>query len=195
MSSEVETSRCESISKATSFDSLTCRSLSLRPTVRVAASPAAPFSTSLRSARNDSESLKQRGPAGLPAGPFVKLPELSGCHAAGCGAAGATTTAVCVTGRDRRRARQRRNCCNQKQIFHNSLLLRFREFSAERTRTKCALILRRAKRYAENQTRGGGVGGRSIRADAVASSTANVRLSKRGVGNPFGIGQERISVE
>jgi hypothetical protein len=47
----------------------------------------------------------------------------------------------------------------------------------------------------ENQIRGGGVGGRSIRADAVASSIANVRPLKRGVENPSEIGQKRISVE
>jgi hypothetical protein len=35
---------------------------------------------------------KQRSPASFPAGPFVKLPELSGhCHAASAGAAGAAT--------------------------------------------------------------------------------------------------------
>src|SRR6476659_6460775 len=57
---------------------------------------------------------KQRSPASFPAGPFVKLPELSGHrHAASAGTAGAATAAACVTGRDRRRARQRRNCCNQ----------------------------------------------------------------------------------
>ena len=57
---------------------------------------------------------KQRGPASFPAGPFVKLPELSGhCHAASAGAAGAATAAVCVAGRDRRRARQRQHCRNQ----------------------------------------------------------------------------------
>jgi hypothetical protein len=47
----------------------------------------------------------------------------------------------------------------------------------------------------EDQIRGGGVGGRSIRADAVASSIANVRPSNRGMGNPSDIGQKRISVE
>jgi len=47
----------------------------------------------------------------------------------------------------------------------------------------------------EDQIRGGGVGGRSIRADAVASSIANVGPSKRGVGNLSDIGQKRISVE
>jgi hypothetical protein len=47
----------------------------------------------------------------------------------------------------------------------------------------------------ENQTRGGGVGGRSIRANAIASSIANMRPSNRGVGNPSDIGQKRISVE
>ena len=74
---------------------------------------------------------KQRSPASFPAGPFVKLPELSGrCHAASAEAAGATTAAACVTGRDRRRARQRQHCCNQEQIFHDFLLLRFRESSA-----------------------------------------------------------------
>ena len=74
---------------------------------------------------------KQRGPTSFPAGPFVKLPELSGhCLAASAGAASAATAAACVTGRDRSRARQRHNCCNQKQIFHDSLLLRFRESSA-----------------------------------------------------------------
>ena len=47
----------------------------------------------------------------------------------------------------------------------------------------------------ENQTRGGGVGGRSIRADAVASSIDKVWPLKRGVENPSEIGQKRISVE
>ena len=56
----------------------------------------------------------KEAPASFPAGPFVKLPELSGhCYAASAGAAGAATAAACVTGRDRRRARQRHNCCNQ----------------------------------------------------------------------------------
>jgi hypothetical protein len=47
----------------------------------------------------------------------------------------------------------------------------------------------------ENQIRGGGVGGRSIRVDAVASSIAKMRPLKRGVKNPPEIGQKRISVE
>jgi hypothetical protein len=47
----------------------------------------------------------------------------------------------------------------------------------------------------ENQTRGGGVGGRSILADAVASSIAKVWPSKGGVENPSEVGQKRISVE
>jgi len=47
----------------------------------------------------------------------------------------------------------------------------------------------------ENQIRGGGVGGRSIRADAVASSIAKVWPLKRGVENLSEIGQRRISVE
>lgn len=46
----------------------------------------------------------------------------------------------------------------------------------------------------ENQLRGGGVGGRSTRANAVALSIANVPPLKLGVGNPPGIGQKRISV-
>ena len=47
----------------------------------------------------------------------------------------------------------------------------------------------------ENQIRGGGVGGRSIRVDAVASSIAKVCPLKCGVGNPLDIGQKGISVE
>ena len=47
----------------------------------------------------------------------------------------------------------------------------------------------------ENQIRGGGVGGRSIRADAVASSIDKVLPLKPGVENPSEIGQKRISVE
>ena len=47
----------------------------------------------------------------------------------------------------------------------------------------------------ENQIRGGGVGGRSSRADAVASSIAKVWPLKRGVGNLSEIGQKSISVE
>ena len=74
---------------------------------------------------------KKEAPPVFPAGPFVELPELSGhCHAASAGTAGAATAAAFVTGRDHRRARQCHNCCNQEQIFHNSLLLRFRESSA-----------------------------------------------------------------
>ena len=47
----------------------------------------------------------------------------------------------------------------------------------------------------ENQIRGGGVGGRSIRADAVALPFENMRPLKPGVGNPSEIAQKRISVE
>ena len=47
----------------------------------------------------------------------------------------------------------------------------------------------------ENQIRGGGVGGRSIRSDAVASSIAKVWPLKRGVENRSEVGQKRISVE
>ena len=47
----------------------------------------------------------------------------------------------------------------------------------------------------ENQIRGGGVGGRSIRADAVASSIAKAWPLKRAVVNLSEIGQKRISVE
>jgi len=47
----------------------------------------------------------------------------------------------------------------------------------------------------ENQIRGGGVGGRSIRAAAVASSIAKVWPLKRGVENRSAIGQKRISIE
>jgi len=58
--------------------------------------------------------IRKEAPPGLPAGPFVKLPELFGhCHAASAGAAGAAITAARVTGRDRCRARQRHHCCNQ----------------------------------------------------------------------------------
>jgi len=47
----------------------------------------------------------------------------------------------------------------------------------------------------ENQTRGGGVSGRSIRAEAVASSIARVWPLKRGVENLSAVGQKRLSVE
>ena len=47
----------------------------------------------------------------------------------------------------------------------------------------------------ENQIRGGGVGGCSIRSDAVASSTARVWALKDGVENFSEMGQKRISVE
>jgi hypothetical protein len=93
-----------------------------------------------RSAQHDRPTEnKQEGPAGFPAGPFVKLLELSSrCHAASAWAAGTATTAVGVTRRDRFRTRQRQNCCNQKQIFHDFLLLRFRESSAaEQPRNAC----------------------------------------------------------
>jgi hypothetical protein len=47
----------------------------------------------------------------------------------------------------------------------------------------------------ENQIRGGGVGGRSIRADAVVSSIAKAQVLKRGAEKPSEIGQKRIRVE
>ena len=47
----------------------------------------------------------------------------------------------------------------------------------------------------ENQIRGGGVGGRSTRADAIASSIAKVWPLSRGINNFFEIGQKRVSVE
>ena len=47
----------------------------------------------------------------------------------------------------------------------------------------------------ENQVRGGGVGGRSSRADAVASSIDKMWPLNRGVENPSEIGQKRINVE
>ena len=47
----------------------------------------------------------------------------------------------------------------------------------------------------ENQIRGGGVGGRSIRVDAVASSMTKVSPLKRGVDKLSVVGQKRISVD
>ena len=47
----------------------------------------------------------------------------------------------------------------------------------------------------ENQIRGGGVGGRSIRADAIASSIAKVWPLKRGVENLSEVAQKRLSIE
>jgi hypothetical protein len=47
----------------------------------------------------------------------------------------------------------------------------------------------------ENQIRGGGIGGRSIRAEAVASPVEKTWPSKRGIGNGFAVGQKRMSVE
>jgi hypothetical protein len=50
----------------------------------------------------------------------------------------------------------------------------------KRARSVCAFCAE-PNAVGENQIRGGGVGGRSIRADAVASSIANVWPLKRGV--------------
>jgi hypothetical protein len=87
------------------------------------------FGASVRLAQRRYE--QKRGPASFPGGALVKLPELSGhCHATSAGTAGAATAAAFVTGRDRGCACQRHNCCNQKQIFHDSLLMRFRKSSA-----------------------------------------------------------------
>jgi hypothetical protein len=69
-------------------------------------------------------------PGSFPAGPLSDGPNYRGrCDAAGAGAAGAATAAACVTGRDCRRRRHGHNCCSRQQIFHDSLLLRFRESS------------------------------------------------------------------
>ncbi|HJW37897.1 MAG TPA: hypothetical protein VJ420_04670 [Candidatus Udaeobacter sp.] len=46
-----------------------------------------------------------------------------------------------------------------------------------------------------SQARGGGIGGRSIRAEAVASSVNTAWPVKRGFENPSEVGQKRISVE
>lgn len=82
--------------------------------------------------------VKKKGPPpDSRRGPFIELPELSGhCHAASARAAGATSAAPLITGRHRCRGGNRHKCCNQEQIFHNSLLLRFREVSAAHMRTK-----------------------------------------------------------
>ena len=64
----------------------------------------------------------------------------------------------------------------------------------EHARSTCALCAE-PNAMGENQIRGGGVGGRSIRADAVASSIAKAWPLKRGVENLSEIGQKRISVE
>jgi hypothetical protein len=47
----------------------------------------------------------------------------------------------------------------------------------------------------ENQIRGGGVGGRSIRVDAVASSTAKAWPLRHGIENLSEVGEKRMSVE
>ena len=67
--------------------------------------------------------------------------------------------------------------------------------SAARTRTQCARLFAEPNAVGENQIRGGGVGGRSIRIDTVASSIAKVWPLKRGVENLSEVGQKRISVE
>ena len=87
------------------------------------------FRSSVRLAQRRYE--QKRGPASLPGGALVELPELPGhCQAASAGTAGAATAAAFVTGRDRGCACQRHNYCNQKQIFHDSPLMRFRKSSA-----------------------------------------------------------------
>lgn len=141
------------------------------------------------------ETFVKRDPRQIPSGgPFIELPELSGhCHAASARAAGAASAALLITGRHRCRGGNRHECCNQEQIFHNSLLLRFVEASAAHTRTKYAYV-RAEPNAMGDQTRGGGVGGRSARANAVASSFANVRPLKRGIGNRSEIGQKSMTV-
>jgi hypothetical protein len=47
----------------------------------------------------------------------------------------------------------------------------------------------------ENQIRGGGIGGRLIRAKGVASSVENARPIKRGIEKTLEGGQRRVSVE
>ena len=64
----------------------------------------------------------------------------------------------------------------------------------QHTRSACVFCAE-PNAVGENQIRGGGVGGESIRADAVASWIRKVWLLKRGVGEPSEVGQKRISVE
>jgi len=73
--------------------------------------------------------------------------------------------------------------------------LRFREFSVHELARGARVFCTEPNAIGENQIRGGGVGGRSIRADAVTSSIAKVWPLKRGVENLSEIGQNRISVE
>jgi len=47
----------------------------------------------------------------------------------------------------------------------------------------------------ENQIRGGGIGGRSIRAEAVGSPVEKAWPVKRGIEKASEVGQKRISVE
>ena len=47
----------------------------------------------------------------------------------------------------------------------------------------------------ENQIRGGGIGGRSIRIEAVASPLEKASPVKRGIEKAFAVEQKRISVE
>ena len=128
-------------------------------------------------------------------GPLSNCPNYRVIVMQQAGAASAATAAASVTGRDRRCARQRHNCCNQKQIFHNSLLLRFRYSSGREYARSACVFCAEPNAMGENQIRGGGVGGRSIRADAVASWIAKVWPLKRGVGKLSEIGQKSISVE
>jgi hypothetical protein len=78
MSSEVETSRCETIGTTTRFDSLTSRSLSLRPSRPCRGSPAAPFWNWLRSIRSDSAvKTKKEAPPVSQRGPLSTCPNYS----------------------------------------------------------------------------------------------------------------------
>lgn len=56
-------------------------------------------------------------------------------------------------------------------------------------------MLRAEPEPGENQIRGGGIGGRSVRPEAVVSPVEKAWPVKRGIEKAFEVGQKRISVE
>ena len=195
MSSEVETSRCETTSSRHEILIRLCPFARLRLPVHVAASPAAPFATSLRSAGNasvvkskETPPVSQRGPlSNCPNYRVIVMQQAPGQQApppqqpASLDEIVVALVSVIIAA-IKSRYFMILSCWNFVNPRLHELARSARAFCAE------------PNAVGENQIRGGGVGGRSIRADAVASSIAKVWPLKCGVDNLSEAGQKRISV-
>jgi hypothetical protein len=148
-----------------------------------------------RFAQHDSFVSKQRGPAGFPAGPLSNCPNYRVIvmqQAPGQQApppqqpASLDEIVVALVSVIIAAIKSRYFMIFSCSYFVNPWLRKL----ARSARVFCT----ESNAVGENQIRGGGVGGRSIRSDAVASSIARVWPLNCGAGNFSKVGQKRFNV-